>query len=365
MKISLKQVVIIGLLALVGAFFIYRSCNTPVADNGVAAKLAKFTFDDNLGAKYGEMIPVAFEVMSKDVAKVELIFNDSIFKTWANPSGKLSFDLDASFFGLGAKMLVLQITDKSGNVTTDDRLLRVLSDEAPEQWTAEIVKSYPHLTTSFTQGLEFNNGILFESTGDPNHDGSSIVAKVNLQTGAIIQKNGIDANYFGEGITVLGDKVYEITWREQKCFIYDKNSLQMEQRDFSYTGEGWGLCNDGKSIIMSDGTERIVFRNPENFQIERSIEVYDQVGPRTRLNELEYIDGKIYANVWMLDLILVIDPNSGKVLAEIDASTISAAGKGSGDVLNGIAHNPADNKTYLTGKYWSKLFEVRVKKEPV
>jgi glutamine cyclotransferase len=133
----------------------------------------------------------------------------------------------------------------------------------------------------------------------------------------------------------------------------------MKLKDFSYTGEGWGLCNDGKSIIMSDGTERITFRNPENFQIERTIEVYDQVGPRAKLNELEYIDGKIYANVWMLDLILVIDPNTGKVIAEIDASNVSMEGKGTGDVLNGIAYNPVSKKLYLTGKYWNKVFEVK------
>jgi glutamine cyclotransferase len=238
-----------------------------------------------------------------------------------------------------------------------------LSDVAPQQWTASIVQSFPHNPLSFTQGLEFSNGELFESTGDPNHDGSTIVSKVNLKTGATIEKNGLDANYFGEGITILNNKVYQITWREQKCFVYDSKSLQLKLKDFTYTGEGWGLCNDGKSIIMSDGTERITFRNPETFQIERTIEVYDQVGPRAKLNELEYVDGKIYANVWMLDLILVIDPNTGKVIAEIDAASVSAEGKGAGDVLNGIAFNPATKKIYLTGKYWSKLFEVKISGE--
>ncbi len=360
MKISFRQIIIIGLLALVAIFGIYFAINGGKTEE--TGPLAQFTFEQNGNVFYDQVTPIEFEVTSKDVAKVELIFNDSIFKTWANPYGKLTYNLNSSFYGLGAQVLVLQITDKSGNVTTDERVLRIISDVPPEQWTAEIVKSYPHLTTSFTQGLEFNDGVLYESTGDPNHDGSSIVAKVNLQTGAIIDNNGLDANYFGEGITVMNDKIYQITWREQKCFVYDKNSIKMQLKDFTYTGEGWGLCNDGQSIIMSDGTERIVFRNPENFQIERSIQVYDNAGPRARLNELEYIDGKIYANIWMLDIILVIDPISGKVLAEINAESISAAGRATGDVLNGIAHNPTDKKLYLTGKNWPKLFEVKINK---
>lgn len=343
-----------------GSVGIFQSCKTG-EDSSEEIIPAEFTFSDNLAAKYGEIIPVKFDVKEKDVAKIELIFNDSLVQTWANPSGKIEFNLDASYFGLGARQLTLQTTMKDGNVYTDQRLLRILSDVAPEQLTAEIVQTYPHNTTSFTQGLEFNDGILYESTGDPNHSGATMVAQVKLQNGEILNKKMLDGNYFGEGITVMNDKVYQITWTEQKCFIYDKKTLQMDIKDFSYTGEGWGLCNDGKSIIMSDGTERIVFRNPATFQVERSIEVYDQVGPRAKLNELEYIDGKIYANVWMLDLILVIDPQTGKVLAEIDAAAVSQAGKGSGDVLNGIAYNPASKKLYVTGKYWAKLFEVVVK----
>lgn len=361
MKINARQITILVLLAGFIGFFIYRYVARPAEDT--VEVLAKFEEDNFPAATYGDLVEIPVEVLSADVAKVELIFNDSIFKTWANPSGKLVFALDASFFGLGAKPLVLRITSKNGNVTTDERVMRIVSDVTPEQWTAEIVQSFPHQSTSFTQGLEFSNGVLFESTGDPNHTGSSIVSKVNIRTGETLLKNGLDATYFGEGITVMNGKVYQVTWRGQKCFVYDENTLELKPKDFSYTGEGWGLCNDGSSIIMSDGSERIVFRNPETFQIERSIEVYDQSGPRTRLNELEYIDGKIYANVWMLDMILVIDPNSGKVLAEIDATSVSAAGKGTGDVLNGIAYNPADKKIYLTGKFWPKLFEVKINRE--
>ncbi len=129
-------------------------------------------------------------------------------------------------------------------------------------------------------------------------------------------------------------------------------------KDFSYNGEGWGICNDGENLIISNGTEYLTFRDPENFQITKTIQVYDQVGPRVRINELEYVEGKIYANIWMLDMILVIDPATGKVLNEIDCSEVTKVGKGNGDVLNGIAYNKINKKFYLTGKYWSSIFEV-------
>lgn len=326
---------------------------------------ATFTFDENLAIEYGKVVSASFEVTAKNVARVDLYFNDSIVQQWKKPSGRISFDLDASYYGLGAKQLTLKSTLIDGKTFSDSRLIRINSDVEPEQWQVKIASSFPHNPLSFTQGLEFSDGVLYESTGDPNRDGSTMVAQVNLKSGAITAKKTLDGNYFGEGITILGNRVYQLTWTEQKCFMYDKKSLEMDTKDFSYTGEGWGLCNDGKSIIMSDGTERLVFRNPTNFQIERTIEVYDKVGPRSKLNELEYIDGKIYANVWMLDLVLVIDPNSGRVLAEIDASDLATVGKGSGDVLNGIAYNPATKKIYMTGKYWSKLFEVTLVKPSV
>lgn len=355
-KISLVSLALIG--------FMFTACDE-TATSEEAKIPAVFTFDENLAIEYGKVVSVSFEVKEKNVAQVALYFNDSILQTWKKPTGRINFDLDASYYGLGAKQLTLKSTMIDGQTFSDSRLIRVNSDVEPEQWKVKIDASYPHNTLSFTQGLEFSDGILYESTGDPNRNGSTMVAQVNLKSGVITNKKTLDGNYFGEGITIFGDKVYQITWTEQKCFMYDKKSLQMDLKDFTYTGEGWGLCNDGKSIIMSDGTERLVFRNPANFQIERTIEVYDKVGPRSKLNELEYIDGKIYANVWMLDLVLVIDPNSGRVLAEIDASDLATIGKGSGDVLNGIAYNPANKKIYMTGKYWSKLFEVSIDKPSV
>ncbi|MCE3294758.1 MAG: hypothetical protein K0R65_472 [Crocinitomicaceae bacterium] len=353
-----KQIAVtVVIIAVIASFIIVpmlKQSPTLPEDNEDLA--AKFTFVENLATNFGKKVPLSFEVTG-DVAKASIYMNDSLLKSWDNPKGKINFTLDVSLFGVGAKNLSLVSTLKNGEEQNDTRLIRILSDISPEQLKATVVKSYVHNSSSFTQGLEFNDGTLFESTG---LNGKSKIAKVDLSNGVIKQEIGLDATYFGEGITIMGDKIYQLTWQDQKCFIYDKKTLQIE-KDVPYTGEGWGLCNDGKSLIMSNGSEMLTFRNPETFQIERTIEVYDQVGPRVRLNELEYIDGKIYANIWMLDIIIVIDPASGKVLSEIDCSEVVKAGKGGGEVLNGIAYNPQNKKLYLTGKNWSNLLEVSIK----
>ena len=237
-------------------------------------------------------------------------------------------------------------------------MVRVLSDVKPSNWIAKIKTEFPHSSSSYTQGLEFNSGVLYEGTGQY---GESMVAQTNLTSGEINPTKNIrlDENYFGEGITVMGDKLYQLTWKEQKCFVYDKNSMQLI-KDIPYIGEGWGLCNDGKSLIMSDGTERITFRNPTNFSIERVIEVYDDQGPIQQINELEYIEGKIYANIYTTNKVVVIEPMNGKIIAIIDGSEIEKLGRGLGEVMNGIAFN--NGKIYMTGKHWPKLFEVTIQK---
>jgi glutaminyl-peptide cyclotransferase len=351
--------IIVVLIAVVAAFVLGPLLGNKNSEETI--KAAHFDFDENLAAKYGELIPLKIVIPSEEITKLELFYNDSLFQTWNNPSKDIMYDFKASFFGLGAKQLTIQSTMKNGNIATDSRLVRVLSDVSPENWTLAISESFPHNPSHFIQGFEMNDGVLFESTGQR---GQSKVMHIDLKTGNATKEIGLDANYFGEGITIMGDKLYQITWQEQKCFVYNKKTLELEN-DISYTGEGWGLTNDGKSLIMSDGTERIVFRNPTTFQIERSIEVYDQVGPRTRINELEFIDGLIFANVWMLDLIIVIDPNIGKVLAEIDGSEIAKIARGKGEVMNGIAYDKSKGLLYLTGKYWSKTVAVNVQKESV
>lgn len=358
----MKKYIIIGLiLALIAAIVIVPMLKEKPSENVEENIPATFGFKDNLATKWDEMIQLEIVVKEENIAKLELIYNDSIFQTWNNPKGEIIIPFKAGFYGLGTRNLQLLSTMNDGSTFVDNRMVRVLSDVVPELWIATIVNSHPHNSTSFTQGLEFNDGVLYEGTGQK---GQSLVAQVDLNTGNHLKKIGLDGNYFGEGITILGDKLYQLTWQEQKCFVYNKKTLQLE-KDIPYVGEGWGLCNDGTSIIMSNGTERLVFRNPETFEIERSIEVYSHLGPVTHLNELEYADDLIYANVWMTNKIAVIDPRNGKVLSEIDATDLVAKGRGNGDVLNGIAYNVKTNKWYMTGKNWVKLFEVTFKKPTV
>lgn len=355
-----KSILIISIIVLIAGAFIYKTVKDTSTDyNTIADETpAKFTFKQNLAMKFGELIPVQFEITGKDVTKVEILYNDSIFQTWQNPSGKIVYQLQSDYYGLGGKTLELRSYTKDGKQYIDSRLARVLSDVTPQLVEAEVLKMYPHDPLNFTQGFEFDGNTLYESTGQR---GDSRVMKVALETGKYTIKNALDESFFGEGITILGDDIYQLTWQEQRGFIYDKNTLQLKG-DFNYIGEGWGLCNDGKYLIMSNGTERLTFRDPKTFRTIKTLEVFDQVGPRTKLNELEYVNGLIYANVWMLDIILVIDPYSGKVLAEIDASKVGTLGRGKGEVLNGIAYNKISKKLYLTGKNWDKTIEITVPK---
>ncbi len=354
-----RVTLLVILLLLVGSYFII-----PLIDNFspndqeeiVDVNYASFSFSDNVSLKYGEKKKLAFTVFSKDVSKIELLVADSLIQQWSKPNGSIQFDLNSTVFPLGAQEVKLNIFINNALVAEDSRLVRILSDIQPLDMHAKVISLTPHNASNFTQGLEFYKNQLLESTGQY---GESKVMYIDQKTGKSNKQTDVDATCFGEGITVLNDKMYEITWKEQKCFVYDVATLTLE-KTINYTGEGWGLCNDGKNLIMTDGSERIYFRNPITFQIIKTIEVYDQKGPRINLNELEYIDGKIYANVWQENYILVIDPNLGRVEKIIHCEDVIGQARGQGEVLNGIAYNPNTKKLYLTGKNWSKLAEVSI-----
>ena len=355
--------IIILLILVLGAFVtipLMRSCES----NSEEVDMARFDLPGSPAAKYGTDIPIKF-IIPEGLVKVELIYNDSVFQTWNNPKAQTrTVALRTDYYGVGSRNLVLRSTFKDGTSMDNSTIVRVLSDITPEFLFAKIIKEYPHNPENYTQGYEFDGNQLYESTGDPGQKGETKLGAVSLESGQFEKKNALDATYFGEGITILGDLIYQITWQNGKCFVYDKKTMILKDFDFSYVGQGWGLCNDGKSIIMSDGSERITFRDPKTFQATRVIEVYDNVEPKTYLNELEYIDGKIYANVYTTGNVLVIEPSTGRVLQEIDANELVVRGKGAaGEVLNGIAHNKLTKKTYMTGKYWAKAFEVQFVKE--
>jgi glutamine cyclotransferase len=228
----------------------------------------------------------------------------------------------------------------------------------PLHYTYEIVRSYPHDETAFTQGLVFDYGVLYEGTGLYGH---STLRRVELATGKTLQLYTLDGDLFGEGITIFDDKIIQLTWKSHRGFVYDKTSFELLQ-EFTYPTEGWGITYDGSKLIMSDGTATLYFLDPENFTQVSQIEVYDNdTGPVTMLNELEYIQGKIYANIWMEETIAIINPQTGLVSGWINLEGIQDLENLSADsVLNGIAYDAIEDRLFVTGKLWPKLFEINL-----
>lgn len=234
---------------------------------------------------------------------------------------------------------------------------RTTAPQRVPTYTFEIVNAYPHDPSAFTQGLVFYQGALYESTG---LNGQSSIRKVDLQTGQVIKKVDVAQQYFAEGLTVLNGRAYQLTWQSQRGFIYDPDSFQL-LNTFNYTGEGWGLAHDGRSLMMSDGSNRIRFLNPDTFELERTISVYDGSLSVSNLNELEYIKGEIYANIWQTDQLVRIDPQSGRVTARINLTGLLADRSVPVDWLNGIAYDERGDRLFVTGKLWPKLFEIKLK----
>jgi glutamine cyclotransferase len=226
--------------------------------------------------------------------------------------------------------------------------------QTPVNYTYEIVESYSHDQTAFTQGLEFDNGFLFEGTG---LFAQSTLRKVELETGRVIEIIYLPDQYFGEGITIFNNRIIQLTWRSQKGFVYEKDSFEFLS-EFSYPTEGWGITNDGFQLIMSDGTSTLFFLDPETYETVKQVEVFDQE-PVENLNELEYIQGKIYANIFQQDKIVIINPITGKVEAWLDLTGISKEyTQNPNNVPNGIAYDQENDRLFVTGKRWSKLFEI-------
>jgi glutamine cyclotransferase len=351
-----KILVIVLVIGLLGSYLVPMFMN----DSKNTEAPFQFGFSDNLAIKYGDVVTIPIET-NGEAKNVSITFGGKVIQKFDQPKEKLSIQLDSKKYQIGAYEIEMHGTDQEGQFFTEIRNVRILSDVIPEKWKLEIVRRFPHNESSFTQGLAFSGEQLYEGTGDPNQSGASLVAKVNLNTGEIGQKIGLDATRFGEGITILGDQIFQLTWLNHKCLVYNKETLEL-LKEFDYTTEGWGICTDGKLLYMSDGSERIYVRNPKNFDIIKTIEVYTNEFAIPRLNELEFVNGLIYANIWTSNEIAVIDPLSGKVLALIDATNLVNEGKGNGEVLNGIAYQAKSNKLYMTGKFWPTLFEVKVLK---
>ncbi|MGN7513962.1 MAG: glutaminyl-peptide cyclotransferase [Allomuricauda sp.] len=277
-------------------------------------------------------------------------------------NGKLTLDLST----LGNKTLVAKFKIEEQNVAVE-KDFRLLAAAAPEVYTYEIVNSYPHDTGAYTQGLEFHEGTLYESTGKK---GASTVRKVNFETGEVLQQIDMDASVFGEGITIMNDKLYQLTWQSGLGYVYDISNLE-KIKNFTYgkSREGWGLCHDDEKIFKSDGTEKIWFLDPETLEEQGYIETVTNKSIFNMANELEYVDGKIYANVYQKESMMIIDATSGAIEGVINFGGLkSKVKKGpewdeGNSVLNGVAYHPERETFFVTGKNWDKLFEVEIRKK--
>lgn len=228
----------------------------------------------------------------------------------------------------------------------------------PQFYTYKVVAEHPHSRTSYTQGLQFIDGEMWEGTGE---NGRSRLMRTDLATGKIVESVSLPKEEFGEGITILGDKIYQLTWLNGKIHIYDRKTLKMTATH-NYKGEGWGLTSDGVKLYMSDGTSNIRVLDPESLKVERYIGVTVRGESVLYLNELEWIDGKIWANVYTTDQIVIIDPKSGVVEGIIELAGILPENERDSktDVLNGIAYDAATKRIFVTGKNWSKLYEIEL-----
>ena len=265
----------------------------------------------------------------------------------------------------GSRDATAEVADVAGcrfMVSSDPLAARLKAAAASTRtptYTIDVVRSYPHDVTAYTEGLLWHDGRLFESTG---LKGKSSIREVELETGRVIRRRDLDSAYFGEGIIILGDNMWELTWQDNIGFIYDWKTFQPKGQ-FKYDGEGWALTTDGTSLIMSNGTPVISFRDPKTFAITRSFTVTDHDVPVSKLNELEWVKGEIWANVWESEQIARISPATGHVIGWIDLAGILPAmdRRGGEDVLNGIAYDEKGDRIFVTGKNWAKLFEIKLK----
>lgn len=292
---------------------------------------------------------------SKEIDSVAYFVND---QRVGGTKGTENFRFELLDQKLGYQYLKAKVYF-GGDSSDATKRIEVVSDIEPKLLKYKIVNTFPHDTTAFTEGLEFHDGRLFESTGQK---GDSYFREVDYKTGKVIKQVDLGKEYFGEGITFFGDKLYQLTWQEKTGYIYDAKTLKLE-KTFKYDKdiEGWGMTHDDKYIYHSDGTEKIWRMDPATQKLIDYINVYSGNSKIKAINELELIDGKFYANVWQKDAIAVVNPESGAVERILNLSDLRKSLKAkNAEVLNGIAYNPATKTIFVTGKYWDKMFEITV-----
>ncbi|NNM23498.1 MAG: glutaminyl-peptide cyclotransferase [Flavobacteriaceae bacterium] len=328
----------------------------------------------NDGKNSNELFAIQFEE-SKKSFKVEDELALSIQNKKNSEIQKIEYSIDGialltSQSGASNKIqlkdLKMGIRKLEAKILSDDdtytiyKTFTITATETPKLYTYEIVESYPHDRNAYTQGLEFDGDTLYESTGQRK---KSSLRKTNYKTGEVLKKVQLADQFFGEGLTILNDKIYQLTWQSKTGFIYDKATLEKKGTFvFNKSAEGWGLCNDGAVIYKSDGTEKIWTLDPNTLAEQGYIELYTHSSKIPRVNELEWVDGKIYANIYQKDAVAIVNPENGAVEGVIDFKGLKdqVTQHSELDVLNGVAYKGEPGILYITGKNWDKLFKVRV-----
>lgn len=295
---------------------------------------------------------------NRDVDSVVYFFNEVRLGSDAGMDARSVALQDAGF---GYHFIKMQVFH-DGSKTPEElsQRIEVVSHIEPKLYEYDLVKTYVHDANSFTQGLEFYRDTLYETTGQ---NGNSYLRKLDFETGRVFKQANLEQQYFGEGMTVLNHKLYYLTWRSQLGFIYNPDTFEREQ-SFAYSKpiEGWGIANDGKFLYQSDGTEKIWRMDPESLKLLDYVNVYSPSGKIKSVNELEWVDGKIYGNIWMRDAIAIIDPKTGAVEGIVNFAELRKQLQSpTAEVLNGIAYHKGRGTIFITGKFWDKLFEVRLK----
>jgi len=331
----------------------------PVASAGVKVPdLVNLTGPaDGFNIKTGDEIPVSISSLEgiPQPDSVQVYFNGKKAGTILSPV--MTLTVQGSFTGATGKK-ALKITPYAGGKAgrSITRFVTVMSDIVPPVWRYRIVKTLPHDMGAYTQGLFYHNGLFYEGTGQETR---SSLREVEPETGKILRQLNLGANLFGEGITLLDDMIFQVTWQNKVGFVYRRDSFEQVKKVY-YQTEGWGLTTIDGKIVMSDGSNILYYIEPEMFTVVSQVEVYDNTEAVDSLNELEYIDGEIWANIWLTDRIARIDPLSGKVLGYIDLTGLLQQKGGNPGELNGIAYDPDGKRVFVTGKNWPSLFEIEL-----
>ncbi|MEI8112143.1 MAG: glutaminyl-peptide cyclotransferase [Bacteroidia bacterium] len=325
----------------------------PVVQIRVESVNRKIVFGDDLN------IAISVKVKDGNIRETKLYIDSALITSDTN--AEFNFTVK-KFENIGKHTLKAVSVKDDGIEGVYFKNFEVFSDIVPEEYGYEIVKTYPHNETFFTEGLEIHNGFLYESTGE---NGKSSLNKSELTSGKTVQSVKLSSRYFGEGITIFNNRIFQLTYKTKVGFVYQLENMAVIDSFHFESAEGWGMTHDSQNLIMSDGTNSLTYLDPVTYKTVKKLQVYDDQDPVVYLNELEYSEGFIYANVWTTNLLVKIDPKTGKVLSKIDLEgilTMSNPNK-QVDVLNGIAIDPVTKKMYITGKLFPKLFEIKLVKK--